>query len=138
MRCTVGPSFARFFCPCPAGIVGGGTSSSSFVADVDAAPAPAADVDATADWLADDEEGLAAAADAAEEAVFFDWRADVKIPSGTTRSRSHDILSMVFRFPSVLFVKYASAATPPHRQHTVVSTPRRMRTRARKGGRGAH
>ena len=52
----------------------------------------------------------AAAAVEEEDEDFLDWRAEVKIPSGTTRSRNHGIVSIVFRFPSVLFVKYASVA----------------------------
>jgi hypothetical protein len=58
-------------------------------------------------WALDVDAEVEAAA--AEEEDFLLWRADVKRPSGTSRSRSHGIVSIVFRLPSVLFVKYASA-----------------------------
>lgn len=40
--------------------------------------------------------------------LFFDCRAEVNMPSGTCRSLSHGIESIVFKLPSVDFVKYAS------------------------------
>ena len=43
-----------------------------------------------------------------EEAPFLDWRAEEKIPSGTTRAESQGMESIVFRLPSVDLVKYAS------------------------------
>lgn len=58
----------------------------------------------------DEEEGwllalLCADEDEDEPEPFLDWRAEEKMPSGTTRSRSQSIESIVLRLPSVDFVK---------------------------------
>ena len=90
MRCTAGAARERL-----PRLLESSPVESSFVCDVDADAGPAAD---------DDDDAAAAAA----PDVFFDCRAEVKMPSGTTRSRSHGIVSIVFRLPSVDFVKYAS------------------------------
>lgn len=68
----------------------------------------AAAIAAVAAVVEDDDDAVALEAAPAPPPLFFDCRAEVNMPSGTCRSLSHGIESIVFKLPSVDFVKYAS------------------------------